>query len=249
MADYYEITLNNFFVKGTAADFSQIVARFLSAEQKGWSSQKHHEAECFSFQIFHHLFEIRDRGPGAYIPLQKLNLSLDKEENICQYVRPSCRKSCNDAVGEVVHEYMCYIRLKSTTMTIAALLLDIIPTNNTEMAVLAFLGVKIHALIRIKSYYGERCVLMETCRNDNKTAGISTFNGIRGGECVNNRLICKYKKGGICTISEEEVGEVFNLLAEKKILKKKGSVYRYCPDSRSQPSKKQNEAKGVTGIV
>ena len=163
--------------------------------------------------------------PDNPLPIETFQLSLSDGELI---EKISLKKE-NAPNGKFLsfNEYEYYINLRSATVTLIALLLDIIATKGVSSAVLALLGINTHSLAHISSENGERCVLIEICRQERRTANKVILKKIKGLECVNNNLSCRLRKDGLCCITDTDIDELCDSLLQKNVLSKSGGQFKY----------------------
>lgn len=124
-------------------------------------------------------------------------------------------------------EYEYYINLKSSTIILLALLLDLNCTNGIASTVLALLGVNSRTIACIPDYNGERCVLIEICRQKNRQGNKEIFDCIMGRDCINSNLCCQYRIENLCTLSDIALDNIFDILVEKNVLAKLRDMYKY----------------------
>ena len=185
------------------------------------------EAECYAAYIAQNPLKLVDRNFYPTTPIAKMKLSLEDGEAIDVKLKEEKRDPNDRMMYITVKEYEYYINLRSATLTLLALLLDLKTTNGIASTVLALLGVNSRALAHIPTNNGERCVLIETCRQKSRIANSRIFDEIKGCECVNNNLSCKYRIESKCSISEIQINDLFESLTEKNVLSKDSGMYKY----------------------
>lgn len=131
------------------------------------------------------------------------------------------------AFGFIIMRNNLYVNLKTSTLLIAALLLDIHFTGGMAQLFLTMVGIDGRAIVKFSEYNGEKCILKELLRTSTKSASSDLLIKF-GGECCNNNLSCKYKSENKCTCTPQKVADILDGLAKHNILKKEGVIYKYC---------------------
>lgn len=243
MSDIFKLHLGeDFFFEGDEYDFSRAVQRELTWCNDSLTPKELDEAEHFAKYIFRRLFKPIDRKFWVEAPFEKekkiqlsikefpieeLKISLNSDESM-EIKRLEQKRHPNDnAVYISFDNYEYYINLRSATLTLIALMLDLVMFGGVASTVLALLGVNSRAFAHISSDNGEICVLIETCRQKGRIANNAVFKEIKGHACVNNNLSCKFKKGGNCIISDTDIDILFDTLVDKNVLSKSDGKFKY----------------------
>jgi hypothetical protein len=221
MSYKYKLCLGeNFSFEGSGSDFKKAVRQEMERHNKDFTVEMLDEAENYAEEFFLHLFT-----PNNPLPIEKFQPYLGNGELIERI--PLGKEQISNDKYLSFKEYEYYINLRSATVTLIALLLDITATNGVSSAVLALLGINCKSLAHIPSENGERCVLIETCRRERRTANKDIFKKISGLECVNNNLSCRFCKDSLCCITDTDVDALFNSLVKKNVLSKLDDRFKY----------------------
>ena len=136
-------------------------------------------------------------------------------------------------MGLVLCDSSYYINLKKTTIILAALLLDIRLTEGLAATVLAVFGFSTNCICSINERTGEKCVLVETLRRENKI-GDPAILSKHNGKCCNPCSSCEYREetnleDSKCTCTEDNVIQIYEELCKKNIFKKNSAynIYHY----------------------
>lgn len=121
-----------------------------------------------------------------------------------------------------------HINVKATTLVLCALLLDITFTRGVSAALLSLAGIPGQAVVKISEIEGEKCVVRELLRAENRMVQADLFAKF-SGQCVNNDFSeCKYKKGETCCCKSVHTEEILKKLENKHIvIKTPYGKYRY----------------------
>lgn len=122
-----------------------------------------------------------------------------------------------------------HISIKTTTIVICALLLDITLTKGAASSLLSLSGVTTRGIAKLDDYKGQKCILREALRTKDKVGNSHILEKFHG-ECCNNDIAqCKYRKAVKCICCQEEVEKIFEGLADNHVfVKDENGDYRYC---------------------
>lgn len=119
-----------------------------------------------------------------------------------------------------------YVNLKLSTILIVALLLDIHITAGFSQLLTAMMGISSHAIVTFGEENGEKCIIKETLRTQNKIGHPDMLSKFHG-ECCNNDLKCRYRVEDKCCCTPERIKEIFVDLASCNMFTKEGDYYKY----------------------
>lgn len=119
-----------------------------------------------------------------------------------------------------------YINLKVSTILIVALLLDIHMTKGFAQLLIAMMGISSRAIVAFSEENGEKCIIKETLKTQDKIGHPGILSKFRG-ECCNNNLNCKYRTEGMCCCTQDKIKEIFDDLVSCNMFKKVGDFYKY----------------------
>lgn len=129
-------------------------------------------------------------------------------------------------VGFMMPNYSYYVNLRIATVVIAALLLDINLTKGAAATFLALKGFSSTAITQLSEIEGEKCIVKETLRTKDRIGQIDILLPFHG-ECCNNDLECKYRRGEKCCCSEHDIFEIYSRLSERNMFTKWGTQFKY----------------------
>lgn len=158
-----------------------------------------------------------------YYILNNTDMLGDNEEVAIGYSKYSLGRGITFADEEY------HISIKTTTIVICALLLDITLTKGAASSLLSLSGVTTRGIAKLDDYKGQKCILREALRTKNKVGNSHILEKFHG-ECCNNDIAqCKYRKGVNCICCQEEVEKVFEGLVDNQVfVKDENGYYRYC---------------------
>lgn len=119
-----------------------------------------------------------------------------------------------------------YVNLKTSTILIAALLLDIHITAGFAQLLIAMIGISNQAIVVFSEKNGEKCIIKETLRTHDKTGHPNILSRFHG-ECCNNNLNCKYRINDKCCCTPDKIKKIYNDLVFCNMFKKEGDFYKY----------------------
>lgn len=135
-------------------------------------------------------------------------------------------KSSPSMMSMVIMRKNLYVNLKVSTILIVALLLDIHMTEGFAQLLIAMMGVGSQAIVAFSEENGEKCIIKETLKTQDKTGHPSILSKFRG-ECCNNNFNCKYRIDGTCCCTPDKIKEIFDDLVSCNMFKKVGDFYKY----------------------
>lgn len=135
-------------------------------------------------------------------------------------------KSSPGMMSMVIMRKNLYVNLKISTILIVALLLDIHMTEGLAQLLIAMIGVSSQAIVAFSEENGEKCIIKETLKTQDKTGHPSILSKFRG-ECCNNNFNCKYRIDGTCCCTPDKIKEIFDDLVSRNMFKKVGDFYKY----------------------
>lgn len=169
-----------------------------------------------------------------------LNNSCDAEQ-IITFLKHNKNLLCSEEVIEtsmemppslpgmmslVIMRKNLYVNLKLSTILIVALLLDIHITAGFAQMLTAMMGVSSHAIVTFGEENGEKCIIKETLRTQDKVGHPDMLSKFHG-ECCNNDLKCRYRVDDKCYCSSERIEEILAGLASCNMFIKEGDFYKY----------------------
>lgn len=159
-----------------------------------------------------------------YYLLNNTDMLGDEEEVSIRYSKDRFQGKGMSFANEEYH-----IGIKTTTIVICALLLDITLTKGAASSLLSLAGVTAKGIAKLDDYEGQKCILRETLRVKDRVGNAHILEKFHG-ECCNNDIAqCKYRKAAECICRQEQVEKIFEGLADQHIFVKDGyGNYRYC---------------------
>lgn len=131
-----------------------------------------------------------------------------------------------ETMGLVVADYNYYVNIKTVTIAIIALLLDIKVTGGLAATLLSLSGTSGVGIIKLDEYEGEKCIVKETISQDEKVGGKDILVKYHG-ECCNCYMDCKYRELEQCKCSEDVIISIYEKLVSKNIFIKRGEQFVY----------------------
>lgn len=132
----------------------------------------------------------------------------------------------SEAMGLTIMDYSYYVNIKTVTIAIIALLLDIKVTGGLAATLLSLSGSSDVGIIKLDEYEGEKCIVKETISQDEKV-GEKDILFKYHGECCNCYMNCKYKELEQCKCSEDSIISIYEKLASKNMFIKRGEKFVY----------------------
>lgn len=134
----------------------------------------------------------------------------------------------NGCLGLIIpgSDYKYYINVKTATVALAALILDITLTKGAAATLVSLLGMPAAAIVKLDESNGEKCIVKETVLTDGKTGNenvLAKYNG----ECCNNNYRCKFNNDGKCMCKKTDIVAIYKDLVRKNVFKQHGDFYKY----------------------
>lgn len=129
-------------------------------------------------------------------------------------------------MGLMIVKNSYYVNIKTITIAVIALLLDITVTEGLAATLLSLGGVSSVGIIKLDEYEGEKCIVKETLLQDEKVGRkdiLAKFNG----ECCNYYMNCKYKESECCKCSEDAIVSIYEKLVSKNMFIRRGEKFVY----------------------
>lgn len=129
-------------------------------------------------------------------------------------------------LGYVFSDTKYSINIKMATIAAIAATLDCTVTGGIITAVLAGAGKIDQFVTIIGEKNGSKCIVREALKSEKRIFDINSIPGNEKNECINNDLLCKYKKGDCCTISKGDIKEIVKDLANKNVFDNYNDSYK-----------------------
>lgn len=123
-------------------------------------------------------------------------------------------------------DYKYYVNVKTATVALAALILDITLTKGAAATLVSLLGMPTAAIVKLDESNGEKCIVKETVSTKCKT-GNENILAEYNGECCNNNYKCKFNRGGKCMCKKTDIVAIYKDLVRKNVFKQHGDFYKY----------------------
>ncbi len=135
-------------------------------------------------------------------------------------------KSSPGVMNFTIMKENLYINLKTSTILMAALMLDIHITKGLAQLLIMMTGINGRSIATFSEESGEKCVIKETLRTKNKIGHPNLLTDFQG-ECCNYNLNCKYRSDDKCCCTPDKIKEIFDELVSRNMFKKDGDFYKY----------------------
>lgn len=149
-----------------------------------------------------------------------------------EYIETTMSFPQNNSSSDLTHMHLLIsssnynINIKALSLVTIALLLDIKLTLGFASAILSVIGFNNQAIARIDVSEGEKCLILEAMRANNRIIDENVF-AVCNSQCVHNDLKCKYQDGDKCTMKKDDIKRVLNELCNKNIFKRIKNLYKY----------------------
>ena len=191
--------------------------------------------------------KINIKGDEYYIyqQLKKLNLVTDRfeAEKLVRFLiennkvlgddeNVECKTELNNFKPQpgvfycLTSSYNYHINVKISTITLAALILDLALTKGLATALVSLCGQTGTAIVKLNEMNGEKCIVKQTAFSKDRIGDeniLEKFNG----KCCNSTFNCAYNKDGMCICNKQRISEIYEELTNKNIFKKIGVKYKY----------------------
>lgn len=132
------------------------------------------------------------------------------------------------AMGLTLADGSYYVNVRTSSIVIAAAILDIILTKGLASAAISLFGVSGTAFVHIEEADGEKCILQETLIMKQKM-GNSHILEKYAGKCRNPVSCCKYRQGEECSCTRDDIISIYEKLCAKNVFQRDNAaqVYHY----------------------
>jgi hypothetical protein len=120
------------------------------------------------------------------------------------------------SMGLMVGKTDYFINIKSISLVILALLLDLTLTSGCAAAILGMSGIKLRAITRLDKVNGEKCMVVESMKSPDKTVSYDRLR-LNAKKCPNQLLKCKFCIQGKCKIRPNQFNDLMKSLCERNV--------------------------------
>lgn len=190
------------------------------------------EEFIFSGNLHHMVSSLMQLGINEYSQAYKITKALQTESNNILSLSGGCHKMTDSLFDNtlIIARGQYYISIKKTSLAILCYLLDATLDAGGLLTLLSTLGLLAPGVQRLSDYEGERCVIVEIIRCENKI-GTSSLLDKYSHFCNKPYMNCKFKKSNdnrqSCTCSHKNINEILLKLSRLKILVQNSEGYKY----------------------